>query len=53
MNCLLSVSIPSGGAMICAYVYSTCAIMIGDMSLYVDLLPLSIDQLIVFWEWIG
>ncbi|KAL7234091.1 hypothetical protein ACSBR1_017647 [Camellia fascicularis] len=30
--------------MICAYVYPTCDIIIGDMTLYVDLLPLSIDH---------
>ena len=30
--------------MICAYVYPTCDVLIGDMTLYVDLLPLNIDH---------
>ncbi|KAL7232011.1 hypothetical protein ACSBR2_010097 [Camellia fascicularis] len=44
VNCLLSVSTPFGGSMICAYVYPVCDIIIDDMTLYVDLLPLSIDH---------
>lgn len=44
MNCLLSVSAPSRGSMIYAYVYLTCDIIIGDMTLYFDLFPLSIDH---------
>ncbi|XP_028081335.1 uncharacterized protein LOC114282792 [Camellia sinensis] len=42
MNCLLAVSTPSRGSMICAYVYPTCEIMTSDKILYVDLLPLRI-----------
>ncbi|XP_028097051.1 uncharacterized protein LOC114296925 [Camellia sinensis] len=44
MNYLLSVSTPSGGSMVCAYVYPACDVLIGDMTLYVGLLPLSIDH---------
>ncbi|XP_028108055.1 uncharacterized protein LOC114306932 [Camellia sinensis] len=44
MTCVLSVSTPSRGSMIYAYVYPACDIMIGDMTLYVDLLPLNIDH---------
>ena len=44
MNCLLFMSIPFGGSMICAYICPACDIMIGDMTLYVDLLPLSINH---------
>ncbi|XP_028097427.1 uncharacterized protein LOC114297231 [Camellia sinensis] len=44
MNYLLSISKPSGGSMIYAYVYPACDIVIGNVTLYVDLLPLDIDH---------
>ncbi|XP_028111015.1 uncharacterized protein LOC114309479 [Camellia sinensis] len=44
MSYLLSVSMPYGGSIACAYVYPACDIMIGDVMLYVDLLPLGIDH---------
>ncbi|XP_028087817.1 uncharacterized protein LOC114288494 [Camellia sinensis] len=44
MNYLLFVSMPFWGSMVCAYVYLACDIVIGDMILYVDLLPLGIDH---------
>ncbi|XP_028059890.1 uncharacterized protein LOC114263524 [Camellia sinensis] len=44
VKCLLSVSTPSGSSMMCAYVYSACDVVISDVTLYVDLLPLNIDH---------
>ena len=44
MTYVLSVSTPSGDSMMCSHVYPACDIMIGDMMLYVDLLPLNIDH---------
>lgn len=44
MNYLLFVSTPSGGSMVCAYVYPPCNIVIGDVTLYVNLLLLDIDH---------
>ncbi|XP_028097460.1 uncharacterized protein LOC114297261 [Camellia sinensis] len=44
MNYVLSVSTPSGDSMLCAYVYLACDVMIGDMLLYVDLMPAAIDH---------
>ncbi|XP_028098132.1 uncharacterized protein LOC114297849 [Camellia sinensis] len=41
---LLFVTTPSGGSMVCAYMYPACDITIGDATLYVDLLPLSLDH---------
>ena len=54
MNYLLSVSTPSGGALVCAYVYSAYDIIIGGMTLYVDLLLLCIDHLdsILGMDWL-
>jgi len=44
MNYLLPVSAPFGSPMICAYVYLACDIVIGGMTLYVDLSPLGIEH---------
>ncbi|XP_028094507.1 uncharacterized protein LOC114294592 [Camellia sinensis] len=44
MTYVLSVSTLSGGSTLCTYVYPACDIMVGDMILYVDLLPLNIDH---------
>ncbi|XP_028089055.1 uncharacterized protein LOC114289502 [Camellia sinensis] len=54
MSCLLSASTPTGGSMICAYVYPTCDVVIEDSTLYVDLLPLSIDHFdcILAMDWL-
>ncbi|XP_028070461.1 uncharacterized protein LOC114272953 [Camellia sinensis] len=50
MHYLLVVSSPTGRSMTCAYVYSACDITIGDMTLYVDLLPLNIAHFNVILE---
>ncbi|XP_028106674.1 uncharacterized protein LOC114305739 [Camellia sinensis] len=42
MNYLLAVPTPSGGTMMCAYVYPACDVMVGDVLIYVVLLPLDI-----------
>ncbi|XP_028085066.1 uncharacterized protein LOC114286168 [Camellia sinensis] len=54
MNYLLSISTPSGGSMVCAYLYPSCDIVIGDVTLYVDLLPLGIDhfECILGMDWL-
>ncbi|XP_028059685.1 uncharacterized protein LOC114263367 [Camellia sinensis] len=54
MNYSLSVSTPSGGSMVCAYVYPACDVLIDGMTLYIDLLPLSIDHFhcILGMEWL-
>ena len=44
MTCVLSVSTPSGDPMMCTHVYPACDVAIGDMMLYVDLLPLDIHH---------
>lgn len=44
MTYVLSVTTPSGDSMMCAHVYPACDVMIGDMVLYVDLLPLDISH---------
>ncbi|XP_028112701.1 uncharacterized protein LOC114310810 [Camellia sinensis] len=38
------VLIDSGSSTMCTHVYPVCDVLIGDMTLYVDLLPLSIDH---------
>ncbi|XP_028109680.1 uncharacterized protein LOC114308060 [Camellia sinensis] len=43
MNNLLSLFTPSGGSMVCTYVYPACELVISDVTLYVDLLLLGID----------
>ncbi|XP_028051333.1 uncharacterized protein LOC114255979 [Camellia sinensis] len=54
MNFLLVVSSPAGGSMTCAYVYPACEIIIGDVVLYVDLLPLNLDHfdVILGMDWL-
>ncbi|KAL7246715.1 hypothetical protein ACSBR2_001761 [Camellia fascicularis] len=55
MNCILSVSTPLGSSMMCTYVYPACDVLISDMTLYVDLLPLSIDHFdcILGMDWLS
>ncbi|XP_028079592.1 uncharacterized protein LOC114281338 [Camellia sinensis] len=54
MNYVLSVSTPSGGSLLYAYVYPACDIMIGDVLLYVDLMPVTIDlvDFILSMDWL-
>ena len=44
MNYLLAVSSPVGRSMTCAYMYPACEIIVEDVHLYIDLLPLNIDH---------
>ena len=54
MNYLLVVSSPIGGSMTCAYMYLACEIIVGDVHLYIDLLPLNIDHfyVILVMDWL-
>ena len=54
MNYLLAVSSPVGGSMTCAYMYPACEIIVGDMHLFIDLLPLNIDHfdIILGMDWL-
>ncbi|XP_028108307.1 uncharacterized protein LOC114307123 [Camellia sinensis] len=55
MNCILSVFTPLGSSMMCTYVYPACDVLIGDMTLCIDLLPLSIDHFdcILGMDWLS
>ncbi|XP_028089930.1 uncharacterized protein LOC114290259 [Camellia sinensis] len=55
MEYVLVVTSPVGEAMICASMYSACEINIGDMNLYVDLLPLDIAyfDVILGMDWLS
>ncbi|XP_028083946.1 uncharacterized protein LOC114285136 [Camellia sinensis] len=55
LNCVLCVSSPSGGSMICASIYPTCEILIGDVHLYANLISVDMDHfdIILGMDWLS
>ena len=44
LGCILSVSIPCRGSMICSMVYKACDILVGNAILSIDLIPLGLSH---------
>lgn len=45
LDYVLCVSTPYGGSVLCTSIYPACEILIGNATLYVDLLPLDMGHL--------